>query len=118
MKNSKKQLLWDSVLVLPFLLYTVVWLVLAFGFRVDFAPSGSYEEAMLFNLLLPFGIIGVGQILYAVRLIRETLRGKDSTPGKKVLYGILIWLIVANLYFAVYLYRVVVLSKKTATTGR
>ena len=69
--NSKKNLIRDSIIVVPFLIFTVVWLVLGLGFQIDFSPAGSYGASMFFNLIFPLSIIGVGAMIYAVTLVVE-----------------------------------------------
>ena len=111
--NSKKKLIRDSIIVVPFLIFTVVWLVLGLGFQVDFSPAGSYGASMFFNLIFPISIVGIGAMIYAVTLVVEAVKSCGGTTSRKVLYGVITWLITVNLYFLVYLCRVVLLCRNS-----
>jgi hypothetical protein len=111
--NSKKKLIRDSIIVVPFLIFTVVWLVLGLGFQVDFSPAGSYGESMFFNLIFQLSIVGVGAMIYAVSLVVEAVKSCDETTSRKVLNGVITWLITVNLYFLVYLFRVILLCRNS-----
>lgn len=111
--NSKKKLIRDSIIVVPFLIFTVVWLVLGLGFQIDFLPVGSYGASMFFNLIFPLSIVGIGAMIYAVTLVVEAVKSCGGTSSRKVLYGVITWLITVNLYFLVYLFRVVLLCRNS-----
>ncbi len=111
MKN-KTILVRDALLVLPFLIFTIVWLTLKFGFDVDFAPGPNYAKSMYFNLIIPLAIIGIGQLLYAVICITDIVRSDQLETGKKIGCAVAVWFAVQYLYLPFYIFRTVVLLKK------
>lgn len=104
---KKSILLRDSILVLPVLIFTVAVLVLKFGYQMDFAPGSNYGASMLYNLILPLAIIGLGCLIYQIILIVDVIKSLQADTATKVLVCVLVWLAVAWTYFLVYFAKIV-----------
>lgn len=81
-KNNqvRKRLIRDTVIVMSTFIFTSIWLVLTFGFKIDFSPKPNYFDSVLFNFLIPLTMIGVGHIIYAITLIIEAANSNNNRP--------------------------------------
>ena len=106
-KAAKKQLLRDSAVVLPTVIFACVWFALALHPDIDLAPGSNYARSVWMNLLFPLIVVSVMQIFYAAMLIGDTIR----LEGKPILLKIAIcvgtWYAVVYLFLVVYLFRLV-----------
>ncbi|MBR2986740.1 MAG: helix-turn-helix transcriptional regulator [Clostridia bacterium] len=105
-KGIKKQLLRDSLIVIPTLIFIVVWLYLGIKLNFDLAPTSDYKTSVIINLFVPLMIIGIAQIVYASFLITDSIRMQGKSWCLKLLICIGIYYAVIHLFFAVYLYRI------------
>jgi len=105
-KGIKKQLLRDSLIVIPTLIFIVVWLYLGIKLNFDLEPTSDYKTSVIINLFVPLMIIGIAQIVYASFLITDSIRMQGKSWYHKLLICIGIYYAVIHLFFAVYLYRI------------
>ena len=110
-KRIQRELIRDSAIVLPVLMFTILWCIFKFGLQIDFSPGSDYFQSVLYNFLVPIAIIVFGQIVYAIVLMTDVLRSSDRTSSK-VLYCLVVWLATNHLFYVVYIVRVVSLIKK------
>ena len=103
----KKQLIRDSLIVIPTFIFICVWLSIGLNPNIDLTPSADYITSVTVNLLLPLMIIGFFQIVYAFFLITDSIRMPGRTLGMKILICIGIYYAVAHLFFFVYIFRVI-----------
>ena len=113
-ERMKKQIIRDSLIVIPTLLFVVAWIFVELNPNIDLAPGANYGKSVFLNLLLPLAIIAIAQIIYAVVLIIECIQSQTKTKTEKVFICIGVWFAVMYLFFAVYIYRLVrfIISKK------
>ncbi len=111
---AKKLLIRDSLIVIPLILFTALWLVLRLGFHADLAPGGDYYSSMMANLIIPLFIIGFGQLTYAFFLVTDTIRIKKDAALLKILAIIGVWFAVMYLFPIVYIRRVVIYFKRVS----
>lgn len=102
-RGAKKQLLRDSLIVIPTFLFLCVWL----GLRIDLVPTADYQMSMIVNLILPLWLIAAAQFVYAIFLITDSVRMQGRTLGMKILICFGIWYAVMHLFFVVYLFRLI-----------
>ena len=120
-KGIKKQLLRDSLIVIPTFIFICVWLALGLNPNIELTPSADYVTSVVINLLLPLMIIGIFQIVYAVFLITDSFRMQGRTLGMKILICISIYYAVIYLFFFVYMFRLIrffILRNKMKTINR
>lgn len=103
----KKQLIRDSLIVIPTFIFICVWLALGLNPNIDLTPSADYITSVAINLLLPLMMVGIFQIIYAFFLIRDSIRMQGRTMGMKILICIGIYYAVVHLFFFVYIFRVI-----------
>ena len=106
-KAAKKQLLRDSAIVLPTVIFACVWFALALHPDIDLAPGSNYARSVWMNLLFPLIVVDVMQILYAAVLIGDMIRLKGKPIILKIVICFGIWYAVTYLFWAVYLFRFV-----------
>ena len=106
-RGVKKQLIRDSLIVIPTFIFVCLWLYVGFNPNIDLAPSVDYKTAMIINLFIPLAIVAVAQIAYAEVLIIDSIRLQGKKMIAKILICVGIWYAVMNLFFVVYVYRVV-----------
>lgn len=105
---KKNVILRDTLFVAPVFLFTATWIILKLCFHIDFAPGADYAKSMYMNLIIPFAMIGLGQIAYGIVLIADIVRTDKYDTKKKVLYSVVVCFAVQilNLYFLVYIIRI------------
>ena len=106
-KGIKKQLIRDSLIVIPTFIFICVWLFLGLNPNIDLTPSADYFTSVTINLLLPLMVIGIFQIVYAFFLIRDSIRMQGRAMGMKILICIGIYYAVVHLFFFVYIFRII-----------
>ncbi|MBR5187280.1 MAG: helix-turn-helix transcriptional regulator [Clostridia bacterium] len=106
-KGIKKQLIRDSLIVIPTFIFICVWLSLGLNPNIDLTPSADYITSVTINLLLPLMVIGIFQIVYAFFLIRDSIRMQGRAMGMKILICIGIYYAVVHLFFFVYIFRII-----------
>ena len=113
-ERMKKQIIRDSLIVIPTLLFVVAWIFVELNPNIDLAPGANYGKSVLVNLLIPLAILGIAQIIYASVLMIDCIRSQGKSKKEKVFISIGIWFAVMYLFFAVYIYRLVrfIISKK------
>lgn len=104
-KAAKKQLIRDSCIVLPTVVFACVWFALALHPDVDLAPGSNYALSVWMNLLFPLCVIGVAQIVYTAILIGDVVRLTGKPVILKILICIGVWYAVTYLFLGVYLFR-------------
>ncbi len=109
-RAAKKLLIRDSIIVLPILLFTVVWLTMTHGFGI--LSGTDYWTNMMFGLVLPLFLIGSNQIVYAAFLIRDTVKMKEKKRSTKILICIGVWYAVNYLFVFVYIRRIYIYIKR------
>ena len=113
-ERMKKQIIRDSLIVFPTLLFVVAWIFVELNPNIDLAPGANYGKSVLVNLLIPLAILGIAQIIYALVLMIDCIRLQGKSKTEKVFICIGVWFAVMYLFFAVYIYRLVrfIISKK------
>lgn len=106
-RGIKKQLIRDSLIVIPTFIFICLWLYIGLNPNIDLTPSADYKTSMIINLFIPLMIIEVAQIIYTSVLIADSIRMKGKKLAMKILIGIGIWYAVMHLFFVVYIYRIV-----------
>ena len=106
-RGIKKQLLRDSLIVIPTFIFICVWLGIGLNPNIDLTPSADYITSVTVNLLLPLIIIGFFQIVYAFFLITDSIRMPGRSLGLKILICIGIYYAVSHLFFFVYIFRII-----------
>lgn len=118
--NINKRILRDSFIVIPTLIFVGVWLFVELNPNIEIYIGANYGLSVFINLLLPLSIIEIAQIIYTVVLMVEYIQLQNKTKKEKVLICIGIWFAVMNLFFAVYIYRLVrliTLKKRMSNEG-
>lgn len=113
-ERMKKQIIRDSLIVIPTLLFIAAWIFVEINPNIDLVPGANYGQSVLVNLLIPLAILGIAQIIYALVLMIDCIRSRGKSKKEKVFISIGIWFAVMYLFFAVYIYRLVrfIISKK------
>lgn len=113
-ERMKKQIIRDSLIVIPTLLFVVAWIFVELNPNIDLAPGANYGKSVLVNLLIPLAILEIAQIIYALFLMIDCIRLQGKSKTEKVFICIGVWFAVMYLFFAVYIYRLVrfIISKK------
>ena len=106
-KGIKKQLLRDSLIVIPTFIFICVWLYIGLNPNIDLTPSADYITSVTVNLLLPLIIIGIFQFVYAFFLITDSIRLQGRPLGMRILICIGIYYAVSHLFFFVYIFRII-----------
>ena len=107
MSKINKKILRDSLIVIPIIVFTCVWLLVELNPNIDITPGASYGQSVLIHLLLPLAIIAIAQIVYTVVLMIDCIHLQEKTKTEKIFLCIGIWFAVMYLFFAVYIYRLV-----------
>ena len=118
-RKINKLIIRDSLIAIPTLLFTGVWLLVELNPNIEIYPGANYGLSVFLNLLLPLAIIAIAQIIYAVVLMTECIQSQTKTKTEKVLICIGVWFAVMYLLVGVYIYRLVHLSnlKKRASNA-
>ncbi len=118
-RKINKLIIRDSLIAIPTLLFTGVWLLVELNPNIEIYPGANYGLSVFLNLLLPLAIIAIAQIIYAVVLMAECIQSQTKTKTEKVLICIGVWFAVMYLLVGVYIYRLVHLSnlKKRASNA-
>ena len=113
-ERMKKQIIRDSLIVIPTLLFIAAWIFVEINPNIDLVPGANYGQSVLVNLLIPLAILGIAQIIYALVLMIDCIRLQEKSKTEKVFICIGVWFAVMYLFFAVYIYRLVrfIISKK------
>ena len=113
-ERMKKQIIRDSLIVIPTLLFIAAWIFVEINPNIDLVPGANYGQSVLVNLLIPLAILGIAQIIYASVLMIDCIRLQGKNKTEKVFICIGIWFAVMYLFFAAYIYRLVrfIISKK------
>ena len=113
-ERMKKQIIRDSLIVIPTLLFIAVWIFIELNPNIDLVPGANYGKSVLVNLVIPLAILGIAQIIYASVLMIDCIRLQGKSKTEKVFICIGVWFAVMYLFFAVYIYRLVrfIISKK------
>ena len=113
-ERMKKQIIRDSLIVIPTLLFIAVWIFIELNPNIDLVPGANYGKSVLVNLVIPLAILGIAQIIYASVLMIDCIRSQGKSKKEKVFICIGVWFAVMYLFFAVYIYRLVrfIISKK------
>lgn len=106
-RGIKKQLLRDSLIVIPTFIFICVWLYLGLNPNIDLTPTADYQTSVIINLFVPLMIIGAAQIVYASFLITDSIRMQGKKWYLKLLICIGIYYAVVHLFFVVYIYRII-----------
>ena len=106
-RKINKKILRDSLIVIPIIVFTCVWLFLELSPDIDITPGANYGQSVLIHLLIPLAIIAIAQIVYAVVLMIDCIQLQEKTKAEKIFLCIGIWFAVMYLFFAVYIYRLV-----------
>ena len=106
-RGIKKQLLRDSLIVIPTFIFIFVWLYLGLNPNIDLTPTADYQTSVIINLFVPLMIIGAAQIVYASFLITDSIRMQGKKWYFKLLICIGIYYAVVHLFFVVYIYRII-----------
>ena len=106
-RKINKLILRDSLIAIPTLLFTGVWLLVELNPNIEIYPGANYGLSVFLNLLLPLAIIAIAQIIYAVVLMAECIQSQTKTKTEKVLICIGVWFAVMYLLIGVYIYRLV-----------
>ena len=96
-RKINKLILRDSLIAIPTLLFTGVWLLVELNPNIEIYPGANYGLSVFLNLLLPLAIIAIAQIIYAVVLIIECIQSQTKTKTEKVLICIGVWFAVMYL---------------------
>ena len=105
--KAKKQLVRDSLIVIPTMLLIAAWLFVQLNPNIDLAPGAGYGRSVLVNLLLPLAVLGIAQMIYALVLMIDCIRLQGKSKTGKIFICIGIWFAVMYLFFAVYVYRLI-----------
>lgn len=103
----KKQLLRDSIVVIPTFIFICVWFYIGLNPNIDLTPTAGYKTSFIINLFVPLMIIGAAQLVYASFLITDTIRMQGKKWYLKLFICIGIYYAVVHLFLAVYIYRIV-----------
>ena len=106
-RGIKKQLLRDSLIVIPTFIFICAWLYLGLNPNFDLTPTADYQTSVIINLFVPLMIIGAAQIVYASFLITDSIRMQGKKWYLKLLICIGIYYAVVHLFFVVYIYRII-----------
>ncbi len=106
-RGIKKQLIRDSLIVIPICIFICVWLYLGLNPNIDLTPTADYKTSVIINLFVPLMIIGIAQIVYASFLIADSIRMQGKRWYVKLFICIGIYYAVVHLFFIVYIYRVI-----------
>ena len=106
-RKINKLIIRDSLIAIPTLLFTGVWLLVELNPNIEIYPGANYGLSVFLNLLLPLAIIAIAQIIYAVVLMVECIQSQTKTKTEKVLICIGVWFAVMYLLIGVYIYRLV-----------
>lgn len=106
-RGIKKQLLRDSLIVIPTFIFICVWLYLGLNPNIDLTPTADYQTSVIINLFVPLMIIDAAQIVYASFLITDSIRMQGKKWYLKLLICIGIYYAVVHLFFVVYIYRII-----------
>lgn len=106
-RGIKKQLLRDSLIVIPTFIFICVWLYLGLNPNIDLTPTADYQTSVIINLFVPLMIIGAAQIVYASFLITDSIRMQGKKWYLKLVICIGIYYAVVHLFFVVYIYRII-----------
>ncbi len=117
-RAAKKLLIRDSLIVIPTVVFSVLWLILKLAFHIDLAPGGNYYQSMMANLIFPLVIIGIGQLIYALCLVTDTIRFQKKAVFLKILTVIAVWYAVTYLLVIVYIRRVILYFKSISAYKR
>ena len=109
-----KRILRDSLIVISTLIFIGIWLYVELNPNIEIYTGTNYGLSVFINLILPLSIIAIAQIIYAVVLMVECIQLRNKTKAEKALLCIGIWFAVMNLFFAVYIYRLIrlIISKR------
>lgn len=103
----KKQLLRDSIVVIPTFIFICVWFYIGLNPNIDLTPNADYKTSFVINLFVPLMIIGAAQLVYASFLITDSIRLQGKKWYLKLFICIGIYYAVVHLFLAVYIYRTV-----------
>ena len=103
----KKQLLRDSLIVIPTFIFICVWLYIGLNPNIDLTPNADYKTSFIINLFIPLMIIAAAQLVYASFLIADSIRMEGKKWYIKLLICIGIYYAVVHLFFFVYIYRII-----------
>ena len=103
----KKQLLRDSLIVIPTFIFICVWLYIGLNPNIDLTPNADYKTSVIINLFIPLMIIAAAQLVYASFLIADSIRMEGKKWYIKLLICIGIYYAVVHLFFFVYIYRII-----------
>lgn len=103
----KKQLLRDSIVVIPTFIFICVWFYIGLNPNIDLTPNADYKTSFIINLFVPLMIIGAAQLVYASFLITDSIRMQGKKWYLKLFICIGIYYAVVHLFLAVYIYRTV-----------
>ncbi len=106
-RGIKKQLLRDSLIVIPTFIFICVWLYLGLNPNIELTPAADYQTSVIINLFVPLMIIDAAQIVYASFLITDSIRMQGKKWYLKLLICIGIYYAVVHLFFVVYIYRII-----------
>lgn len=104
--GARKQLIRDSFVVIPTLLFIAFWLYTGLNPRIDLFPTNDYGTSILVNLIIPLLLISAAQAVYACFLIRDTVRMQGKAWYVKALICVGAWYAVNWAFSAVYVYRI------------
>ncbi len=120
-RGVKKQLIRDSLIVIPTFFFICVWLYIGLNPNIDFMPGADYTVSVFVNLIVPLTVVAIAQIIYAFFLITDSVRMQGRKLGMKILICFGIYYAVVHLFFAVYVFRIVrffVLKKRMKKMDR
>ncbi len=106
-RGIRKQLLRDSLIVIPTFIFICVWLYLGLNPNIDLSPTADYQTSVIINLFVPLMIIYAAQIVYAAFLITDSIRMQGKKWYLKLLICIGIYYAIVHLFFIVYIYRII-----------
>ena len=106
-ERMKKQIIRDSLIVIPTLLFIAAWIFVEINPNIDLVPGANYGQSVLVNLLIPLAILGIAQIIYALVLMIDCIRSQGKSKKEKVFICIGVWFAVMYLLVGVYIYRLV-----------
>ena len=85
-ERMKKQIIRDSLIVIPTLLFVVAWIFVELNPNIDLAPGANYGNSVLVNLLIPLAILGIAQIIYALVLMIVSFQEKMNQAQELLIY--------------------------------
>lgn len=106
-RGVKKQLLRDSLVVIPTFIFILVWLCLGLNPNIDLTPTADYQTSVIINFFVPLMIIEAAQIVYASFLITDSIRMQGKKWYLKLLICVGIYYAVVHLFFVVYICRII-----------